>query len=148
MVNSNINKYFVCELLENYLSQIGFYYVASKSNQKKIIDLFYSLPFFFFDATFQNILYKSIRKNSVKTHIDSSFNMKRLCHGIYKDFCSKLNYPYKEYEEFYDGVHYKTTSDKYYMKKTKQKHIHSFVFSILFIGIVCVYYCISKRLYP
>ena len=148
MVNLNINKYFVCECLEHYLSQLAHHYVASKSNKKKIIDLFYSLPFFFFDTTVQNILYKSIQKNNVKTHIDSNIDMRRLCHNIYEDFCSKLNYPYKDYEEFYDSIHFKMTSDKYYMKKTKQKHIRSFIFSILFIGIVCVYYCLSKRLYP
>ena len=59
MTNLKINKYFVCELLEHYLSQLGFYYIGSKSNQKKIVDLFYSLPFFFFDQTVQSILYKS-----------------------------------------------------------------------------------------
>lgn len=148
MVNLNINKYFVCELLEHYLSQLGLYYVANKSNKKKIIDLFYSIPFFFFDPSIQSILYKSIQKNNVKTHIDTNDDMRRLCHNIYKDFCSKLNYSYKDYEEFYDNIRYKLTSDKYYMKKTKQKHIHSFVFSILCIGVVCSYYCFSKRLYP
>ena len=62
MITLNINKYFVCELLEDYLSQLGLYYIASKSNQKKIVDLFYSLPFFFFNATIQNLLYKIIQK--------------------------------------------------------------------------------------
>ena len=147
MVNLNINKYFVCELLEHYLSQLGLYYVASKSNKKKIVDLFYSLPFFFFDPTTQSTLYKCIQNNSVKTHIDAKDDMMLLCHNIYKDFCSKMKYPYKDYEEFYENIHFKLTSDKYYMKKTKQKHIHSFIFSILLIGIVSVYYCLSKRLY-
>ena len=147
MVNLNINKYFVCELLEHYLSQLGLYYIANKSNKKKIIDLFYSLPFFFFDSTVQNNLYKCIQKNSVKTHIDTNVDMRQLCHNIYKDFCSTVSYPHKDYEEFYNNIYLKITSDKYYMKKTKQKHIHTFIFSILFIGIVSVYYCLSKRLY-
>lgn len=147
MVSLNINKYFVCELLEEYLSQLGIYYIASKSNKKKIADLFYSIPFFFGNSKVQNILYKSIQKNNVKMYIDSNYDMRCLCHNIYKDFCSTLNYPYKDYEDFYDSIHFKLTSDKYYMKKTKQKHIHSFIFSILFIGIICVYYCLSKRLY-
>jgi hypothetical protein len=144
----SVNKYFVCELLEHYLSQLGIYYIANKSNRKKIVELFYSLPFFFFDATIQSILYKSIQKNSVKTHIDSNADMKRLCYNIYKDFCSKLNYGYKDYEDFYDSIRFKVASDKYYMKKIKQNHIHSFIFSILFVGILSVYYCLSKRLYP
>ena len=147
MITLSINKYFVCEVLENYLSQVGLYYTASKSNQKKIVDLFYSLPFFFFDATVQSILYKIIQKNNVKTHINKNKDMKKLCHKIYQDFCMKLNCPYKEYDDFYDTIQFKITSDKYYMKKTKQNHIHSFIFSILFIGIVCLYYCLSKRLY-
>ena len=148
MIVLNINKYFVCEILENYLSQLGLYYVASKSNQKKIVDLFYSLPFFFFDAQVQNLLYKIIQKNNVKTHINKNKDMKNLCYNIYKEFCLKLNCPHKEYDDFYDTIIFKTTSDKYYMKKTKQNHIHSFIFSILLIGILCLYYCLSKRLYP
>lgn len=148
MITLNINKYFVCELLENYLSQLGLYYTASKSNQKKIVDLFYSLPFFFFDTTVQGILYKIIQKNNIKTNINKSKDMKKLCHNIYKDFCLQVNCPYKEYDDFYDSIYFKTTSDKYYMKKTKQNHIHSFIFSILFIGILSLYYCLSKRLYP
>jgi hypothetical protein len=148
MTNLKINKYFVCELLEHYLSQLGFYYIGSKSNQKKIVDLFYSLPFFFFDQTVQSILYKVIQRNNIKTHIDSNKSMKILCYNIYKDFCIKLNCPHKEYEDFYDSIKFKLTSDKYYMKKIKQNHIHSFIFSILFIGILSVYYCLSKRLYP
>lgn len=148
MVNLKINKYFVCEFLEHYLSQLGFYYVASKSNQKKIVDLFYSLPFFFFDATVQSILYKAIQRNNINTHIDSNDSMKHLCYEIYKDFCLKVNYPYKDYDDFYDSINFKLTSDKYYMKKIKQNHIHSFIFSILFVGILSLYYCLSKRLYP
>ena len=74
--------------------------------------------------------------------------MKKLCHNIYKDFCLELNYPHKEYDDFYDSIYFKTTSDKYYMKKTKQNHIHSFIFFILFVGILSLYYCLSKRLYP
>lgn len=148
MSNLKINKYFVCELIEHYLSQLGFYYVASKSNKKKIVDLFYSLPFFFFDATFQNILYKVIQHNNMKTCIDSNQSMKRFCYNVYKDFCMNLNYPHKDYEDFYDNIKFKLTSDKYYMKKTKMNHIHSYIFSILFVGILSVYYCLSKRLYP
>lgn len=143
-----INKYFVCELLEHYLSQLGLYYIASKSNKKKVVDLFYSLPFFFFDTTVQNILYKAIQRNNIKTHIDSSISMKNLCYNIYKEVCLKLDYPYKEHEDFYESMKFKLTSDKYYMKKTKQNYIHSFIFSILFVGILFVYYCVSKRLYP
>lgn len=147
-MNVNVNKYFVCEVLEHYLSQLGLYYVGNKSNKKKIVDLFYSLPFFFFDATIQNTLYKVIQGNNVSQHIDCNKNMKIMCHNIYKDFCLELNCPYKDYEEFYDSIWFKTTSDKYYMKKTKQNHIHSFIFSILFLGIGCAYYSLSKRLYP
>ena len=44
----NINKYYIKELLENLLSQIGWYYKGNKSNKKKIILFFESLPFFFF----------------------------------------------------------------------------------------------------
>lgn len=148
MNNLDINKYFVCEFLEHYLSQLGLYYTGSKSNKKKIVDLFYSLPFFFFDSKTQSIFYKSIQKCNVKTHIDSKRDMKQLCHNIYKDFCSQVRYPYKDYEDFYDSIRFKVTSDKYYMKKMKQNHIHSFIFFILLIGILCVYYCLSKRLYP
>jgi len=148
MTNLKINKYFVCELLEHYLSQLGLYYIGNKSNQKKIVDLFYSLPFFFFDQTVQSILYKVIQRNNIKTYIDSNKSMKILCYNIYKDFCIKLNYPYKDYEDFYDNIKFKLTSDKYYMKKIKRNHIHSFIFSILFVGILSVYYCLSKRLYP
>ena len=147
MNNLNINKYFVCELLENYLSQLGVYYRGSKSNQKKIVDLFYSLPFFFFEQKCQNILYKIIQKHNIKVHINSNKDMKKVCHNIYKEFCLNVNCPFKDYDEFYDSIHFKMTSDKYYMKKTKQNYIHSFIFSILFVGILCIYYWISKRLY-
>lgn len=147
-MNIKINKYFVCEFIEHYLSQLGFYYVANKSNQKKIIELFHSMPFFFFDQNVQNILYKVIQKNNITAYIDSNENMKHLCFNIYKDFCLNLKYPYKSFQDFYDSILFKLTSDKYYMRKMKQNHIHSFIFSILFIGILCVYYIISKRLYP
>ncbi len=148
MSNLKINKYFICELTEHYLSQLGFYYVASKSNQKKIVDLFLSLPFFFFDVTVQDMFYKVIKNNNVKAHIDSKKSLQNLCYNIYKDFCIKLNCPYKNYEDFYDNIKFKLTSDTYYMKKTKQNHIHSFIFSILFVGLIFIYYYLSKRLYP
>ena len=143
----NINVYFVCQLLEEYLSQLGYYYIANKSNKKKIIELFHSLPFFFFDNKTQSILYKVIQKNNITAHIDDNIAMKKLCHNIYKDFCLDVNYPYKDYEEYYDNIKYKLTHDTYYMKKMKQKHIHSFIFYLLFIVIICIYYTVSKRLY-
>lgn len=143
----HINKYFVCELLEEYLSQLGYYYTCNKSNKKKIVELFHSLPFFFFGQKEQSILYKVIQKNNVTAFIDSNESMKKLCHNIYKDFCMTVNYPHKEYDEYYKSIKYKINHDTYYMKKMKQKHIHSFVFCLLFIGIVCIYYILSKRLY-
>ena len=57
----NINKYYIQELLENLLSQIGWYYKGTKSNKKKIIVFFESLPFFFFNEKYQNIIYDIIK---------------------------------------------------------------------------------------
>jgi len=142
-----INKYFVCETLECYLSQVGHYYIGTKSNKKKILDFFHSLPFFFFNKKTQNILYKVIQKNNVSAYIDSNETMKKLCFHIYQDFCLVLNFNHKDYENFYDSIHFKMTRDNYYMKNVKQKHIHTFIFGFFLLAILCVYYLLSKRLY-
>ena len=77
--SQHINILFVQENLEQILSQIGYYYIANKSNQTKIIDFLKSFPFFFFDKKIQNILFLVIQDTQIKSYIDSNEDMQELC---------------------------------------------------------------------
>lgn len=145
-MNIKVNKYHVCETLESILSQMGVYYVPSKANKKKIKEFFQSMPFFFFDESTQNILYKIIEINNVSSYIDSAQSFKTLCYNIYHDFCVKYKVEYKTYHDFYYDIIFKLNNDKYYIKRVKQNNIHTFVFLATFIGVSSMYYQISKNI--
>ena len=134
------NKYFVQELLENLLSQVGLFYVANKANKKKIKDFFNSLPFFFINSHEQNILFECIKHNNFTSYLDRNKDMKQLCYNIYKDFSSKYNIPFKNYDEFYNNINYKLYSDKYHIQKVKKHNIHTIIFFLFIIILIIIYY--------
>ena len=64
MITLSINKYFVCEVLENYLSQVGLYYTASKSNQKRLWIYFTVYRFFFLTQLFKAYCIRLYKKTT------------------------------------------------------------------------------------
>ena len=135
----NINKYYIQEVLENLLSQVGWYYKSNKSNKKKIIIFFESLPFFFFNETYQNNLYNIIKNEKLINYIDKNEHMKDFCYNVYLKFSYKYNLRYKNKQQFYDNflVKVKNNTDSYI--KIKKVTFHNIYFFILIIIIITIY---------
>jgi hypothetical protein len=139
-----INPYFTRELLENILSQSGFFYIANKSNKKKIKDFFNSMPFFFFGNKEQTILYTCIKNNNITSHLDKKENMQKLCYNIYRDFCVMYKMPFKSYDDFYNNLKFKLYSNKFYMQKIKNNNIHTIIFILFVLILIFTYYITTK----
>mgnify|MGYP001207307254 CR=1 FL=1 len=144
-MNSQINKIFVQEVLENLLSQIGMFYIANKANKKKMKDFFNSMPFFFMNNKEQNLLYECIKNNNFTSYLDRNSDMKQLCYNIYKEFSLKYNVSFKSYEEFYSNIKFKLYSDKYYIHKIKKNNIHTIILLLFIITLIVIYYIIIKK---
>ena len=139
MINK-INKYYAQELLEQFLSQLGYYYKGNKSNQKKVKDLFNSLPFFFFNITFQNDLFKIIKKNNISVYLDNNDTMQEFCYLIYKDFSNHYNLIFKTQEEFYSDLKKKLFHTSYFYKEKMKNNIHSYLFFLVLFILIIIYY--------
>ena len=134
-----INNYFVQELCEKYLAQIGYFYIPNKANKKVIIELLQNVSFFFFNKDIQNILYKIINKYQITSFIDKKEDMKNLCYIIYKEFSFELGLKYKTEIDFYKELENEMYSENNKNKKIRQKNIHSILFSILLILLILLY---------
>ena len=145
-MNEPLNKYFLLENLENTLSQLGHYYVPSKSNKIIIKKFFHSLPFFFFDVTNQNNLYKIIKNYQITSYIDTNESMKQLCYNIYKDYAIKIDLKPKCKYDFYNDLILNLHHEQKKIKQIKRKYIHSYLFFILIIGLLCFYYLLQNKL--
>lgn len=139
------NKYFVRQHIEDTLSQMGYFYVATKSNKKKVKDYFHSLPFFFFDNETQDILYKIIYNTDIISNIDKQSSFRILCYNIYKEFCTKYDISFISYSEFYGNIEFKIFSHEYYIKKERQNNIHSFILVLFVITLVSFYYLFAEK---
>lgn len=146
--SKHINKFVVLETLEGLLSQIGYYYDPVKSNQIMIKKFFHCIPFFFFDYPTQNTLYIIIQNYHIENYYDTTENMKTLCYKIYSDLCIKYNVVPKTRELFYDNLEIKLHSEKEYIKKTRQKHIHSIIFISILVSISLLYIYTQKNYNP
>lgn len=145
-MNSQINKYFILENLENTLAQLSYYYIPSKSNKIIIKKFFHSVPFFFFNVETQNKLYKIIQNYQITSYIDSNESMKQLCYNIYKDFSIKLNIKPKTKYDFFNDLILNLHNEENKIKKIKQKNIHSYLFFLFIIGIIIGYYFIQNKI--
>lgn len=145
MDDHKINLLVIQELLEHLLSQIGYYYIGNKSNQKKIIDFFNSLPFFFFNKEIQNKLFILIRDSEIKTYIDNNDDMKEYCYIIYKKFSNHLNLKVKDKTEFYSDLQQRLHNETYTYKKIKQNNLHTYIFIIMMLCFAFFYYFFIYR---
>ena len=134
-----INKYFVQEICQKYLSQIGYFYIPNKANKKIIVELLQNISFFFFDKDIQNTLFKIINKYQLTSFIDKKEDMKNLCYIIYKEFSYELGLTYKTEIDFYKELENDMYNENNKNKAIKQKNIHSILFSILLVIIILVY---------
>ena len=140
-----INKRFIQIQVQHLLSQMGYFYIASTSNQKKAKQLFQSLPFFFFDHTTQSKLYDAINKNTVDCHLDNSDAFKKLCYRIYVDFSNSLNLYTKTIDEFYVHIENKCYEEEVQYKYFKYNNLHTYLFFILMFGIMLLYFILNQK---
>jgi|MDTD01.3.fsa_nt_gb hypothetical protein len=134
-----INMYYIQETLESFLSQCGHYYKPNKANKKKIVDLFETLPFFFYDIPVQNTLYKIIQKQPLRSFYDSNEDMKEYCYCMYEDFSKTYQLKYKPQEEFYQVMSHRLYHGTMRYKEWKKNNIHDYLF-FLFLVLVLVGY--------
>ena len=144
----NINKYYIQELLENLLSQIGWYYKGTKSNKKKIIVFFESLPFFFFNERYQNIIYDIIKSEKLSSYIDNNKDMKLFCYNIYLKFSYQLNLKYKSQKKFYNDFLIKVNNNtESYIKIRKVTYHNIYFFTVIFIILSLYIYTKYVKIY-
>ena len=140
MTSSQMNMYYIQETLEGFLSQVAHYYNANKANQKKIIDLFETLPFFFYDIPIQNTLYKIIQKQPLRSFYDNQENMKEFCYFIYEEFSKTYQLKYKSKEDFYKTMKYRLYHGTMRYKEWKKNNMHDYLFFLFLILILVGYY--------
>ena len=144
MPYSKINMYYIQETLEQFLSQLGYYYQSNKPNKKKIQDLFESLPFFFYEEHIQNVLYKVIKKQPLVSFYDNNENMKYFCYFIYTEFSKIYQLKYKSQEDFYNGMKHRLYHGTMRYKEWKKNNLHDYLFFLFFLLVLFLYfYCFS-----
>ena len=141
----SIDKYYVQENLEQLLSQIGKFYVGSKSNKIYIKKFFNSFPFFFFNIDNQNTLYKIIKNYEIDSYIDKNNHMKNFCYMIYKDFSIKNNIKYKNKYDFYNDLEYNLHNETQKIKRFKQRNLHTYIFFIMIILFLGLYFYLRDK---
>lgn len=142
MPYSKINMYYIQETLEQFLSQLGYYYQPNKPNKKKIQDLFESLPFFFYQEHIQNVLYKVIKKQPLVSFYDNNENMKYFCYFIYTEFSKIYQLKYKSQEDFYNGMKHRLYHGTMQYKEWKKNNLHDYLFFLFFLLVLFLYfYC-------
>ena len=140
-----INKYFVQETIESLLSQLGYFYIPTKANKKRVCDFFQSLPFFFFDLPIQNKLYDIIHIRPLKSYIDSNEDMKEFCYYIYHDFSKIYQMNYKTSQEFYEHFKQQLYSETIKYKKWKKNNIHTYIFIVVFFVFLGIYLYVEMK---
>jgi hypothetical protein len=133
------NKHFVLETLERFLAQIGYFYVAKKSNKILIEKYLYYFPFFFMDQHYQNLLYKIIQKYKISNYYDKNEHMKFLCFKIYSDFCKSIDIQPKSIDEFYNNFKYELHSSTHEYNMIKRINMHTYIFYIVIFAILIVF---------
>ena len=142
---TKINLLVIQEFLEHLLSQAGYYYIGNKSNQKKVVEFFNSLPFFFFNEEIQNKLFVLIRDSELKSYIDNNDDMKEYCYMIYKKFSNHLNLKVKDKTDFYHDLQQRLHNETYTYKKIKQNNLHTYIFIIIMLCFAFFYYFFIYR---
>lgn len=133
------NELFVLETLEKVLAQIGYFYVAKKSNKILIEKYFYYFPFFFMDQHYQNILYKIIQKYKISNYYDENEHMKFLCYKFYSDFCIALKLQPKSIDEFYNDFKYELHSNTHEYNMIKRINMHTYIFYLVIAIIIFLF---------
>lgn len=134
-----INKEYIQETIELFLSQCGYFYEPNKANMKKIKDLFEALPFFFFDLHIQGVLYDLLKQHHYTTYINTNEDMKFYCYMLYKECSKTLNLSHKSYHVFYDDFKLRCFRETYHYKHYKKNNIHTLLFCIIIICCVLLY---------
>lgn len=140
-----LNKYYIQDLLYKLLSQISYFYIVSKSNKKKVLDFFETLPFFFFNTEYQSLLYDIIKRQNIKSYIDKPEHLKQLCYNIYSEFCKIQEIDYESFEEFYDKMDDELYSSKNYYQYKIKNRIHSYLFILIIIVFVLSYIYLTYK---
>lgn len=140
-----MNIYFIQEMLENVLSQLGYFYVPNNANKKRAKDFFASFPFFFYDMNHQNELYSIIQAKPLTSFYDNTETMKEYCHYIYSAFSLKHGLPTKKRNEFYLNLKRQLLHGTEHHKQWKQKNIQSYLFICLFILMIILFYWFEKN---
>ena len=140
-----INKRFIQIQAQHLLSQMGYFYVAYASNQKKAKSLFQALPFFFFDNFSQSKLYDAINKNTINCHLDKADAFKKLCYSIYVDFSKSLHLYPVTIDEFYVHIEDKCYEEEVKYKYFKYNNLHTYLFFLMIFGIILLYFMLYKK---
>ena len=139
-IAKQINKIYIQKQSQFLLSQLGYFYVPCKSNQKKVKDFLLSLPYFWFDHNTQSTVYDIIKNNNVKCFIDTKSSFQRLCYKIYHDISIKLEMIPIEYNEFYQNIRNDCYSEERYLKHLKYQNIHSYIFFLFIMGFIGLWF--------
>lgn len=142
---STINKRFVQIQAQHFLSQMGYFYVASKSNKKKAKHFFMSFPFFFYDHTTQSKMYDAIQNNNIDCNLDQKEALKKLCYQIYVDLSKSLQLYYISYDEFYVHIEDKCYEEEIQYKYFKYNNLHTYLFALFMFSISLLYYIIQTK---
>ena len=139
------NELFILETLERFLAQIGYFYVAKKSNKILIEKYFYYFPFFFMDTYYQNILYKIIQKYKISNYYDKKEHMKFICYKIYSDFCSNIDKPSKSLDDFYSDFKYQLHSNTHEYNMIKRTNMHTYIFYLVIFVIIILFLYLQNK---
>jgi hypothetical protein len=140
-----LNLYFVQELLERLLSQLGFFYTPSTANKKRIKDFFVSFPFFFFSNELQNELYEIIQHKPITSYYDDAEKCQDYCYYIYSTFSIKHNLTPKTKENFYMDCERQMRFGTEQHRQWRQNNIKDYIFICLFILLFILFYFFDKK---
>ena len=133
-----INKYFVQETIESLLSQLGYFYIPTKANKKRVCD-FFNRYRSFFDLPIQNKLYDIIHIRPLKSYIDSNETW-RILYYIYMTLVEYIKWIIN-FTEFYEHFKQQLYSETIKYKKWKKNNIHTYIFIVVFFVFLVLLVC-------
>jgi hypothetical protein len=141
------NKYSIFDrktkILFNFIALLTHNYEPSKTNKKKIKELFNSMPFFLETEEEQNTLFKIIVKYPITSFYDTSESMKKYGYLLYKHYFIHFKKEHRTYEEYINDFKieiYKTQRQK---SASLQKQLHHVLFFIFILLIITFIYFIQ-----
>lgn len=121
------------DVLFTFIYSTCLFYTPSKTNQKKIKQLFDSFPFFLSNPLDRKHIFETIKKIPITSYYDSNKTMIDYSYLIYRDYHKKIKKKFLIKKDYINHYHHLLKDHKEYDAIFYQRKINNILFFILII---------------